>query len=214
MSQPAAPTPNDVAAQQADPQQADPQQADPQQADPQPAQQPAEDKGFPADTPLAEMSVEQREAYWKDKSRKHENRAKERIDPAEYQRVLEQLQQQQRADETEHEAALREAREAAAAEAVQGFHTQTAASMARMALRAKGVQDDDEVKAFIEETNFATFIGEGGTVDEERLWARVERYTGTGSAQQWPGTGQDRHSTRIKESGSELYDRMHGTTSK
>src|SRR5690349_19240148 len=31
--------------------------------------------GFPADTPLTEMTVEQREAYWKHQARKHESRA-------------------------------------------------------------------------------------------------------------------------------------------
>lgn len=33
--------------------------------------------GYPADTPLVEMTVEQREAYWKTHSRKHEKTAKE-----------------------------------------------------------------------------------------------------------------------------------------
>lgn len=35
-----------------------------------------QDKGFPADTPLAEMTTEQQLAYWKHQSRKHENNYK------------------------------------------------------------------------------------------------------------------------------------------
>ena len=37
---------------------------------------PEQPNGFPVDTPLSEMSVEQREAYWKHQSRKHEDAAK------------------------------------------------------------------------------------------------------------------------------------------
>lgn len=41
---------------------------------------PPDDKGFPESTPLAQMTAEQREAYWKHQARKHEQRARERAD--------------------------------------------------------------------------------------------------------------------------------------
>src|SRR5215218_296038 len=36
--------------------------------------------GFPADTPVTEMTTEQQAAYWKHQSRKHEERARSRED--------------------------------------------------------------------------------------------------------------------------------------
>ena len=43
-------------------------------------QVPPADKGFPADTPLSEMTAEQQTAYWRDKAQKHEKTWKSVID--------------------------------------------------------------------------------------------------------------------------------------
>ena len=169
------------------------------------------DKGFPADTPLSEMSVEQREAYWKDKARKHEQRANERADYDDLKAKADRLDEIERENESEKDKAVREAREEAVRDALSGVHQQTVQAMARMALRARGVKDE-EITSFVTETNLSAFVSDDGQVDDERLLARVDRYAGTaGGQQRWPGTGQDRRGGATRESGSDLYDRLHGS---
>ena len=72
---PATPTPADLA-----------QQAQQRQSEQQPAEQPkseftddetGEKYGFPAKTPLSEMTAEQKAEYWRHKARKHEDRNRE-----------------------------------------------------------------------------------------------------------------------------------------
>lgn len=169
-----------------------------------------EDKGFPDDTPLAEMTSEQREAYWKDKARKHERRATERADYDDLKAKAARLDELERANESAVDKAVREAREKAEADTRTAVRQETVQAMARMALRAKGVKDE-EIASFVTETNLSAFVSDDGQVDDERLMARVDRYAGTAGGQRWPDTGQDRRGGSVTESGSDLYDRLYGT---
>ncbi|WP_346007457.1 hypothetical protein [Janibacter terrae] len=172
---------------------------------------PPADKGFPADTPLSEMSVEQREAYWKDKARKHEQRANERSDYDAIKAKAERLDEIERANESEKDRAVREAAEQARAATRAEVQQETTAAMARMALRARGVKDE-EIASFVAETNLSVFVNDEGQVDDERLLARVDRYAGTASTTKWPGTGQDRRGGGSqKPSGDDLYEKHYGT---
>lgn len=167
-------------------------------------------KGFPANTPLAEMSVEQREAYWKDKARKHEQRANDRADYDDLKAKADRLDEIERENESEKDKAVREAREKAAKDVRAEIEAETVQAMARMALRSRGVKDE-EITSFVTETNLSAFVSDDGQVDDERLLARVDRYAGTAGGQKWPGTGQDRRGGAVKESGSDLYDRLYGS---
>lgn len=169
------------------------------------------DKGFPADTPLSEMTAEQQAAYWKDKARKHEQRANSRGDYDAIKAKADRLDELERANESEKDKAVREATERAKADTRAEVQQETAAAMARMALRARGVKDE-EIASFVDETNLSVFVNDEGQVDDERLLARVDRYAGTASAQKWPGTGQDRRGGGAqKESGSDLWEKHYGT---
>lgn len=195
------------------------QQTPPAQPVPTPpptVEQEAGEKGFPANTPLSEMSVEQREAYWKDKARLHESRAKERSD---YEQVKAENARLKQEHETENEKAIREAREAGAAEARQQAMGDRLTDAARLLLRARNVNDDD-ITAFVTETNLTAFLTDDGRVDDARLMARVDRYAGTASgstnSSTRPDMGQGRRggnaaNTGIK-AGAALYDEMHGKT--
>lgn len=169
-----------------------------------------EGKGFPTDTPLSEMSVEQREAYWKDKARKHEQRANDRSDYDDLKAKADRLAEIERASESATDKAVREATERAQADTRAAVRQETVQAMARMALRAKGVKDE-EITSFVTETNLSAFVSDDGQVDDERLMARVDRYAGTASGQKWPDTGQDRRGGVVKESGSDLHDRLYGS---
>ena len=151
--------------------------------------QPA-DKGFPADTPVAEMSADQQVAYWKDKARKHEQRANSRSDYDDLKARAARLEQIEREHESEQDKAVREAREAGATDARTAVQQETTAAMARMALRARGVKDE-EITSFVNETNLSVFVNDEGQVDDERLLARVEKYADTASStSDWPDTGR------------------------
>ena len=144
--------------------------------------------GFPADTPLTEMTVEQREAYWKHQARKHESRANARSD---YDTVKAERDQLKQASETDTEKAVREAREAAKAEARTEVASDTVKAMLRMGLRARGVTDDDldEVVATI---NLSAHADDKGVVDDEKVLRTINRLAGTAGSSAGPDTGQGR----------------------
>lgn len=141
-------------------------------------------------------------------SRKWEQRAKERVDYDDIKAERDALKQ---ASETDVEKAVREAREAGAAEARQASYDSTAKALLRMGLKARGVAADD-LDEIVTQANLAAFAGEDGDVDDEKISRYVERNAGTASTQQWPGTGQDRRGGGTqKESGSDLWEKHYGT---
>lgn len=143
-------------------------------------------------------------------SKKWEQRAKANVPHEDHEKVKAELDAFKQANESASDKAVREARESAASEARADIERQTVQAMARMALRTRGVKDED-VESFVTETNLSAFVSDDGQVDDERLLARVDRYAGTAGGQKWPGTGQDRRGGAAKESGSDLYERLHGT---
>jgi hypothetical protein len=74
-----------------------------------PADQPV-DLGFPANTPVAEMTTEQQVAYWKHNARKHEKTATARADYDQLKADSAELAQLRAANATEQDKALDEAR--------------------------------------------------------------------------------------------------------
>lgn len=95
----------------------------PKPADPPPAPPTPDDKGFPENTPVAEMSPGQQAAYWRHQARKHEDRAKAAPTAEELAELRaarderDQLRQELMTEsEKAIEAAKQEGRQAAAAE--------------------------------------------------------------------------------------------------
>ena len=143
-------------------------------------------------------------------SKKWEQRAKANVPHEDYAAVKAELDAIKQANESDADKAVREAREQAATDTRAAMQQETVQAMARMALRTKGVKDED-ITAFVTETNLSAFVSDDGQVDDERLMARVDRYAGTAGGQKWPATGQDRRGGTVKESGSDLYDRFYGS---
>jgi predicted kinase len=141
---------------------ATPPASDAQQAQQGGQQEP--DRGFPADTPLEQMTVEQREAYWRHHSRKHERTANSRADYddvlAERDRLRAQLGQQPEPQRQQQEQTpnLDEVRSQARAAAL----AEVAEERVRDAFanRAFGVEQED-LDAFLEHLNLSTFITDG-----------------------------------------------------
>lgn len=172
-------------------------------------QQPG-DKGFPANTPLAEMTPEQQAAYWKDKARKHEGTVKDRADYDALKAKAARLDELERAGETDTDKAIREAREAGAADAIKTSFDKTAKALLRMGLRSANVEDKD-IDEIVEQANLSAFADEDGDVDDEKVARYIKRNAGTASSTpKWPATGQGNRGSAPKESGQDLYARLHG----
>jgi len=168
--------------------------------------------GFPADTPLTEMTVEQREAYWKHQARKHESRANARAD---YDTVKAERDQLKQSVETETEKAVREAREAGASDARQAAANETVAAMLRMGLRARGI-DGDDLTEVVSTINLAAHANDKGEVDDEMVLRTVNRLAGTAGGSAGPDTGQGNRGGQTRKSGvsagAELFAASRGKT--
>lgn len=147
------------------------------------------DKGFPADTPLAEMTAEQREAYWKDKARKHETAAKARAD---YDAIKAERDQLRAAGMSESERAIEqartEAREAAKAEARNEFAGLLVA--ARLEAALAGRMPAEKIASQVEFLDTAKFLTESGEVDTDKVKQYADGLVPDGK--QWPDMGQGR----------------------
>lgn len=139
--------------------------------------------GFPANTPLEQMTEAQQLAYWKHQSRKHEAAAKSRADYDELKRERDELKA---AGQTQAEKDLEAAREEAR---LQGENI-GAEKYLGVAIRARfqhltGKSDDDVAKAF-ERVDPKSFLDAQGEIDQSALkdFADLFGTNGSGTAQQ------------------------------
>jgi hypothetical protein len=135
--------------------------------------------GFPENTPLAQMSGDQREAYWKHYARQHEAASKAKDDELEALRpkatqldaLLESTKtDHERAIEAAREEATKAAREAALAEARKTYGTQLVQVRLDAARTAKGLTAEAMAALVIDP---ARFVGDSG-VNEEALTAFLD----------------------------------------
>lgn len=123
------------------------------------------DKGFPADTPVAQMTAAQQVAYWKDKARKHEERARNSIRPSDHQQVKDELEQLRQSQLSDHERTLEDAKVTARAEGKK----EAAAALQRELVLAKlqiATRQDEAALKYLDHTAFLT---ESGEVDTDKV---------------------------------------------
>ena len=198
-----------------------PKQDDPPKDEPPKQDPPKEEKpeGFPANTPVAEMTVEQKAAYWQHQSRKHEERATEYRTAAggktaaEIKAELESADTLKREKLSEQERAVedakREARESTASE----YGTKAVRMAFELALRALPKQDRKE---FIEDLDLSRFLTDSGDVDTAKVLTRAEKIApadkGTGRHQFDFGAGKrgDGGSKPSVSAGAALFDASRG----
>lgn len=181
-------------------------------------------KGFPANTPLEQMTVEQRANYWQHYARTHEDRWKAlgKITPEQLATLRDKATKHDALElelgTTAEKAAAKAADEAKAA--VRG-ELQPAVIQARLdaAAARAGVSEEDLAKA-IEFVDTAKFLAADGTVDTDKVKAFIgtiapakgnqqqqrkgPTVTGHGS-----GSGNGNGGGLSSLSGSELFDRLH-----
>jgi hypothetical protein len=133
--------------------------------------------GFPKDTPLAEMTVEQREAYWKHKARKHENTVKAFPKDYDEQKKLadkwrEHEDKQKPADQVEREQLEREIREQVRKDMLK----ETAPKLVEAEFKAQvgNRLKSDALALILEDIDHTKYLDADGKVDTERVKSRVE----------------------------------------
>lgn len=123
------------------------------------------DKGFPDNTPLDQMTVEQREAYWKFQSKKHEKEANSRRDYDDLKLKADELAQLKAANATAEEKALEDARREGENTGAQRYLKD--AVMGRFQGITK--KTDEEVATIFEHVDALSFTDDKGDIDTEKL---------------------------------------------
>lgn len=174
------------------------------------------DKGFPAETPVNEMTDAQQAAYWKYHSRKHETVAKSREDYDTIKALAEKWTTHEKsskpADQVKAEEDAEEARKAAEKAVAAKFATKlvTAEFKAAVAGRMK----PEDLTDLLEDMDLTKYLNDDGDVDTDRVTKKAaiiapeSRSTG--------GTRRGHQSRRTNDKGSsvssgrDLYQEMHG----
>lgn len=152
-------------------------------------------------------------------SKKWERRAtsSDRVDRADYQKVVEERDKLKQQHETEQEKAVREAHEKGASEARAQGSNAAAEAVLRIALRSASKDiSDDELNEAVSLTNLSALVAENGSIDEKKVLAAAGRYAGTaggGTNSGRPDMGQgnrgERHAT-AGQAGNAEADRRFG----
>lgn len=165
-----------------------------------------EDRGFPANTPVVEMTPEQQVAYWRTQARKHEDRVKERSDYDDLKAKAEELEQLRAASMTEQEKALAEAvekaRTEARAEAVRELGATTVTTLFKSALEGRG-KTAEQVEVLMKHFNAESFIVDG-QADTKTILSLADSIAGPvtgGGKGSGPDFGQGNRGQHGKASG-------------
>lgn len=173
---------------------------------PQPNENNDGDKGFPADTPVADMTDAQAAAYWKFHSRKHENQVKDLKGQLEGKngKVAEGDGPEKPDADAIRAAADKDARDKYATKLV----------VAEFKSAIAGRMSEDDFKEVVEDLNLSNYLTAEGEVDTARvqtkalILAPVNRGGGTRR-----GTHQSRRTNdkpSSVEAGRDLYKETHG----
>lgn len=135
---------------------------------PDPAPDPKPDKGFPENTPVAEMTVEQRAAYWEHQSKKHEGRNRDllKITGGKYGDELREQFDELGRLRTEHMSDGEKAVEQAKAEGRREASLALAPQMFDVALSHV---DEDRRKVLIDSIDLSKVLNTDGTIDTDKV---------------------------------------------
>lgn len=169
-------------------------------------------EGYPANTPIKDMTAEQQASYWKSMARKHEDAAKARAD---YDAIKTERDQLKQSTMTADEKALEDAKKAAFNEGKKAGAAEFAPRIVKAevggALRARGL-DNDRVQALIGPLDHTYFLTESGEVDADKVSEYAAGFGQGGN--QWPDMGQGKRGNNAPAkgvgAGRDLYAERHG----
>jgi hypothetical protein len=182
---------------------------------------PADDKGFPDGTPVAEMTIEQQAAYWRTQARKHEDRVKAvGLTPEQVKELRDKATKHDALERelmSDKDKAVAEARETARREARAELVPSLVAAEFRAA--AGNRIEPARLATILEPLDLSKFLTDTGEVDTDKVTAFVNGVApGTGTGLQQPPrgpspSGQGRRDSSAQPSvasGRERYAQRHG----
>lgn len=148
--------------------------------------------GFPADTPVSEMTPVEQAAYWKDKARKHETVVKKRGDYDQLKADSDQLKKLRKEHETDTERATREAADKARADTMAKVGRQLV--MAEFRAAAGGRIDAERLAVLTDDLDPGRYLDDDGNVDGDRVAAKVAAWAPASTTPPPPRTPKPDHS--------------------
>ncbi|MEV2222748.1 hypothetical protein AB0E01_23060 [Nocardia vinacea] len=185
--------------------------------------------GFPADTPLAEMTGDQQLAYWKHQSRKHENVAKSlkgAVTAEDAKKLTDRIAELEREKLSDDQRAQADAIEAAKAEAAKTAREELLPQLRDAQLRGYAsivLTDQKKLDAWLKQTKAEAFLGDSGDIDGAQVVAHLTEMFGDAKSnpgangQTHPNWGQGRGApmtTRRGDSGRAEAARRFGSKEK
>lgn len=164
--------------------------------------------GFPANKPLAEMTSEQREAYWKFHARKHEERATATADRDTIKAELDALKA---STQTDAEKAVEAAKTAAKADGRRELLPALVQAEFRGA--AGGRLTKEQIKVILAPLDPTKFLtADGGQVDTDKVQEYIDGIA-PADGKKWPDMGQGKRGGATKttgvSAGRSLYEDRH-----
>lgn len=165
------------------------------------ASQGGSDKGFPADTPVAQMTDAQQAAYWKHYSREHEGKAKAfttlGVTPEQIQQLQERNAELEKAQMDASELALKEATDKAAADARAATEADWKPKLLASQLKsaASQVLSGDQLTEWLDSVDPGKFVGDNGEIDESKVMGKLTAIFGQKKEQQQQQPFWGQHST-------------------
>lgn len=160
------------------------------------------DKGFPAGTPISDMTAEQQAAYWKHQSRKHENQVKALGDVEQLRDKAKKFDDLQNADRTPEQKSIDAARADERAKVEAEWKPRLAETEVKSELRAqlsaRGVTGKTAT-AVIEPLSMKNFLTTTGEVDTDKVSTYVDSIAPKGG--KWPDMGQGNRGSDKKPTG-------------
>lgn len=159
------------------------------------------DKGFPADTPVAQMTDAQQAAYWKHYSREHEGKAKAfttlGVTPEQIQQLQERNAELEKAQMDAGELALKEATDKAAADARAATEADWKPKLLASQLKsaASQVLSGDQLTEWLDSVDPGKFVGDNGEIDESKVMGKLTAIFGQKKEQQQQQPFWGQHST-------------------
>lgn len=134
------------------------------------------ESGFPKDTPLVEMTVEQQLAYWKHHARKHEGTANARADYDQQKADAEKWRQHQNDNKAPDQKVLDDAVAQAREETRREEQAKAAPRIVKAEFKAlaAGKVSKELLDAFLEDVNHTVYLDANGELDTDKIQKRVD----------------------------------------
>ena len=142
------------------------------------------DHGFPADTPVVEMTLEQQANYWKFHARKHEGKARERADYDDQKALADKWREHEQNNKAPEQKVIDQHVETARA----AERAKLAPRLVRAEFKAEAAARVPEalLDAFLEDINHTTYLLDNGEVDVEKVKKRVTALSANAAPQKTP----------------------------